>query len=200
MDTTMNTSSQKFTQFQIFDKENLGSVRTTVDKETGTVWFAVTDVCKILEIRNTTQATSRLDTDEKIRLTLCENESLRKGRGGARFLLFVNESGLYSLIFTSYKQKAKDFRRWVTSEVLPSIRQNGAYVLGQETLDPKEKERLLNQIKSLRNELKDLKDEYDDLRKDYRELFLSQFDTSKELVMDKAGYVVSKDLYNSMQK
>lgn len=80
-------------------------------------WFLAKDVCEILEIVNTTQAIAKLDDDERAMLNI--------GRQGDANI--IDESGLYSLIMTSRKLKAKRFKKWVTSEVLPSIRKTGSY-------------------------------------------------------------------------
>ena len=99
----------------------------TIAKE-GQAWFVAKDVCDILDIDNPSQAVARLDEDEKGITTTYTT-------GGARECLTVNESGLYSLIFTSRKPEAKRFRKWVTGEVLPAIRQTGRYV-GYSEKDP----------------------------------------------------------------
>ena len=91
----------------------------------------VSDVCRVLEIENSSQAVSRLDDDEK---GVTTNDPLR-GNGGKQTCRTVNESGLYSLIFTSRKPQAKAFKRWVTKEVLPAIRKTGCYQGGEETPD-----------------------------------------------------------------
>ena len=103
-------------RFQIFSKENLGSVRTIlVDNE---VWVCAKDVCDILEIKNVTQAVQRLDEDERSMFNI--------GRQGNTN--FINESGLYALIVRSDKKEAKPFRKWITSEVIPAIRKTGMYM------------------------------------------------------------------------
>ncbi|VTZ26120.1 hypothetical protein MPC4_110067 [Methylocella tundrae] len=89
------------------------------------IWFVAADVCEVLELKNTSQVISRLDNDEKGVHTV---ETLR----GAQELGVVNESGLYSLIFTSRKPESKKFRKWVTNEVLPSIRETGRYETGHQ--------------------------------------------------------------------
>ena len=112
---------------QIFKSEEFGEIRV-VEKE-GQPWFVAKDVCDILEIQNTTDATKRLDADEVTRFNL-------GGLTGETNL--VNEYGLYSLILGSRKPEAKKFKRWVTHEVLPSIRKNGGYIANQESLTPEQ--------------------------------------------------------------
>ena len=87
----------------------------TIAKE-GHAWFVAKDVCDILGIGDPSKAVSRIDDDERGTTTV-------RTAGGPQEVLTVNESGLYSLIFSSRKPKAKRFRKWVTSEVLPAIRQ-----------------------------------------------------------------------------
>ena len=96
------------------------SVRT-VTTEDGTPWFIAKDVCDILELTNTTVALEGLEEDERAKYYL--------GRQGSANV--VNEAGLYSLIFKSRKPEAKAFKRWVTHEVLPQIRQHGYYAAEQ---------------------------------------------------------------------
>lgn len=100
---------------------NSMTVRTVTDSA-GNPWFVAADVCKVLEIRNVSQAMTRLDDDEK---TLITNDG--QDFQAAPTMTIINESGLYSLILTSRKPEAKAFKKWVTSEVLPSIRKTGTY-------------------------------------------------------------------------
>lgn len=88
----------------------------------GEPWFVAKDVCDVLGIENNRNATSRLDDDEK-------GASIVRTPSGDQQMTTVNESGLYNLIFQSRKPEAKKFRKWVTSEVLPSIRKTGRYEL-----------------------------------------------------------------------
>ncbi len=97
------------------------SVQVITGKD-GEPWFVASHVCNILDHTNTSMAISRLDDDEKLVSTLLIS-------GQNREALLVNESGLYSIIMTSRKPEAKAFKKWVTSEVLPSIRKTGSYSL-----------------------------------------------------------------------
>lgn len=96
------------------------TVRSTLD-EVGSPWFVAADVCAALDLKNVTMALRRLDDDEQALTTI---EGLTKGNDQANI---VNESGLYSLILTSRKAEAKQFKKWVTGEVLPALRKNGKY-------------------------------------------------------------------------
>lgn len=95
-----------------------------VVKVEGNPWFVAKDVCDVLEIKNTTQVINRLDEDERAMFNI--------GRQGEANI--VNEFGLYSLILGSRKEEAKEFKRWVTHEVLPSIRKHGMYA-NEATID-----------------------------------------------------------------
>ena len=87
----------------------------TADDE---IWFALVDVCKILELSTPRRVAQRLDDDEK------RNFKLRLAGSDP---WFVNEPGLYHVILTSKSEKAIPFRRWVTNDVLPAIRKTGSY-------------------------------------------------------------------------
>nr|DAV31395.1 MAG TPA: repressor domain protein [Caudoviricetes sp.] len=100
---------------KIFNNEEFGEIRTVVVNDEP--MFCLTDICKALEIKNATDVAKRLDEDERTRLNL--------GRQGETN--FITESGLYAVILRSDKPNAKKFRKWVTSEVLPSIRKTGSY-------------------------------------------------------------------------
>jgi prophage antirepressor-like protein len=108
---------------QVFEDEEHNPFRTfDVD---GEPWFVLADVCRALDIKNVSDAATRLDGDEK--MTLALNEGQTGIRGGARSMNVINESGLYSVILRSDKPSAKRFKKWVTSEVLPSIRKTGRF-------------------------------------------------------------------------
>lgn len=102
-------------ELQIFNNEEFGEVRTVVLNSEP--MFCLADVCKALDIKNATDVAKRLDDDERTRLNL--------GRQGETN--FVTESGLYAVILRSDKPNAKKFRKWITGEVLPSIRKTGSY-------------------------------------------------------------------------
>jgi len=89
-------------------------------------WFVLKDVCSVLEIQNSRDVPDRLDGDEKAEVDLIYTSS--NGIKQRRKTTIISESGLYSVILRSDKPQAKPFRKWVTSEVLPSIRKTGGYV------------------------------------------------------------------------
>ena len=110
-----------------FNNAALGcSVRTVIINEEP--WFVAKDVCDALEIGNSRQAVSYLDDDEK---GVTTNDTL----GGTQQVSIINESGLYSLILRSRKPEAKKFKKWVTEEVLPTIRKHGIYATGEKLLE-----------------------------------------------------------------
>lgn len=110
---------------QVFQTEDRHDFRI-IDRD-GEPWFVLADVCRALEISNPRDAASRLDDDEKDAVAIAD------AIGRMQHSLIINESGLYSLILTSRKEAAKRFKKWVTSEVLPSIRKTGSYSIGRST-------------------------------------------------------------------
>lgn len=104
---------------KIFENNEFGEVRTTViDDEP---YFSLSDVCRILDIKNSRQAKTRLNDKGVITNDILTN-------GGTQKSDFINESNLYKLVFQSRKPEAERFADWVTSEVLPAIRKHGAYM------------------------------------------------------------------------
>ncbi len=108
-------------QLQIFkyEEENHLDDLTTIEID-GEIWFVASDVCALLGLSNPTTAIKPLDDDEKLTYEL-----LRAGQ--KRKVNMVSESGLYALIFKSNKPSAKKFRKWITKEVIPSIRKTGSF-------------------------------------------------------------------------
>lgn len=109
-------------EIQLFQKEEFGTIRTVVID--GEPWFIAADVCKILDIKNTTDALKKgLEDFEKARLNL----GLQGGETNV-----ISESGFYTLVLRSRKKIAQPFRIWVTKDVLPTIRKTGKYVAPSE--------------------------------------------------------------------
>lgn len=94
-----------------------------MDRE-GQPWFVAVDVCRVLGIANSRDAVSDLDDDEK-------GVAITDTLGGAQKAQVISESGLYALIFKSRKPNARVFRKWVTAEVLPALRQTGRYEVAE---------------------------------------------------------------------
>ena len=103
-------------------KFNNYSLRVITD-DNNQPWFIAVDVCNQLDLRNVSQALTRLDDNEKS--AIISNDVT----GRPQEMWFISESGFYSIVLSSKKQEAKDFKKWVTSEVLPSIREYGLYSL-----------------------------------------------------------------------
>ena len=122
----MNSNNQ-ITTFDHSSPELTASLRVIRDAS-GDPWFIAKDVCETLGLGNPTKALLALDDDEK------KTEKLSGFRGSGVNL--ISESGMYALVVRSNKAEAKRFRKWVTSEVLPSIRKHGAYVKGADQLAP----------------------------------------------------------------
>ena len=130
-------------ELQIFNNEEFGEIRTAVVNNEP--MFCLIDICKALEMSNPTMVAQRLDDDERTKLDL--------GRAGDTN--FITESGLYAVILRSDKPNAKKFRKWVTSEVLPSIRKTGSY---NKPMSTAEKIQLLAQGNEELNERVDMVD------------------------------------------
>lgn len=111
------------TEIQVFNF-NAATLHTLTD-ESGEPWFVAKDVCDILGIR-TNNLRTILDPDEISELS--NDYSIDIAQHGGRSPLIISEAGLYSLTLKSRKPEAKEFRRWVTHEVLPSIRKTGGYI------------------------------------------------------------------------
>lgn len=122
---------KKMNNMQIFKNEQFGEVRT-INKD-GEPYFVGKDVAVILGYAKPLNAlAAHVDEDDSLKQGLIDN------LGRIQETIFINESGLYSLIMSSKLPQAKQFKRWVTSEVLPSIRKNGGYIKDQETLTDEE--------------------------------------------------------------
>lgn len=121
-------------ELKIFKKEGFGEIRT-LDID-GEPWFVGKNVAMILGYSNTKDAiSSHVDDEDKQILQKSENTTFEIPNRG---MTIINESGLYSLILSSKLPTAKAFKKWVTSEVLPSIRKNGGYINGQSEMSPEE--------------------------------------------------------------
>lgn len=111
---------------QIFDSPDFGQIRTI--QQNGEPWFVGKDVADILGYQNGSRDVNR-HVDEDY-FQNYQNGTFESNRG----LTIINESGLYSLILSSKMPKAKEFKRWVTSEVIPAIRKTGGYIAGSENM------------------------------------------------------------------
>lgn len=107
-------------EIEVFRNDEFGEIRTAVVNDEPV--FCLMDICKALGMSNPTMVAQRLDEDELTKLNL----GSRAGETN-----FITESGLYAVVLRSDKPTAKKFRKWVTSEVLPSIRKTGAYSMAK---------------------------------------------------------------------
>ena len=113
-------------EIKIFENEEFGKVRTVI--KDGEPWLVGKDVAEILEYSNTRDAISRhIDSEDKTTVVISDSGSSYKSK-----TTIINESGFYSLVLSSKMPKAKEFRRWVTSNVLPTIRRTGGYVANED--------------------------------------------------------------------
>lgn len=135
----MTTPSTALKVFRFDNVATGDSFALSALEKDGQAWFVAADVCKALDIKNSSDAMSRLDDDEK---GVGNTDTL----GGRQQVALINESGLYSLIFRSRKESAKRFKKWVTSKVIPSIRQHGGYINGQEALNNEEQAQTLQVV------------------------------------------------------
>lgn len=125
----------------IFNYEG-NAVRTVL--RDGNPWWVLKDVCAVLEIGNSRDVMARLDSDEK-------GVDIIDTPGGKQEVSIINESGLYSVILVSRKPEAKKFKRWVTHEVLPSIRKHGLYAADELLANPDLWIKALQELKAERS-------------------------------------------------
>lgn len=111
---------------------NYNSNFVRIIDQNGEPWFVAKDLCEILGIENSRQALTRLDEDEK------NTVILNDGTPGNPNTAIVSESGMYALVLSSRKPEAKPFRKWVTAEVLPSIRKTGQYAIAPQQSQPQQ--------------------------------------------------------------
>lgn len=129
-------------EMQIYQDPRFGQMRAFL--RDGEPWFVAADVCAALEIKNGRDAMTRLDEDEK-------GVASTDTPGGSQKMSIVNEPGLYSLVLGSRKPESKAFKRWITHDVIPSIRRHGLYAT-ESTIeamlgDPDTAIRLLQEVK-----------------------------------------------------
>ena len=165
----MNEEVSFISEIKTFEHEKFGQIRFVdvifkdVKRENET-WFAAVDLCRVLGLTNPTMALENFDDDEKMTLSITEGHSGK--RGGAQFMNFVSEPGMYRLIFMSRKPEAKKFQRWVFHEVLPSIRKYGYYIAPHQIIRSVEGRKNFDALKAKYPkgavELKQIKFEYED--------------------------------------
>jgi anti-repressor protein len=162
--------------------------------ENDQIYFNLVDVCRVLDIKNPSQAASRLDEEERHMFNI--------GRQGN--VNFITESGLYTFILSSRKKQALDFKKWLTKEVIPSIRKNGLYVtndvLEKTLIDPDYIISILQKIKDQQKQLEENKKHVE-----FSEAFSHTKDTISILEMarliSKIGYPIGqKELFSYLRE
>lgn len=138
-------------EVKIFESKEFGEIRTIMID--GEPWFVGKDVAEILGYSNTRKALADHVDEEDKGVTKCDT------LGGTQELTVITESGLYSLILSSKMPNAKKFKRWVTSEVLPSIRKNGMYATDELLDNPDLLIRIATELKAEREKRKQLETE-----------------------------------------
>ena len=156
METTISNSLQTFTN------ETIGAnVRVVI--QNGEPLFVAKDVCKALDLSDTGRAVERLDSDESTRIEIDHPQSPQKNIE----VIVVNEYGLYNLIPGSRKPSAKQFKRWITHEVIPSIRKHGIYATDEAVdkiiNDPDFGIKLLQELKAERQRRAELQNRVENL-------------------------------------
>lgn len=191
-------------KFEIFSKKNIGKLSAAI-RDDGSVWFLAKDVAEILGMQ-AKNALRMLDDSDK-------EEVFTDIGNGRRKYQFVNEPGLYEMIFSSRKAEAKAFKNWVTHDVLPSIRKNGGYIIGQEELKGEDKEKLEEQIRQLAKQVNAYKEDgnlwmkmYFDIQADYvnavekiygkkkTDIDAPENSSEKEYVVTPEGWILPKNL------
>lgn len=124
-------------EIKIFENAQFGQVRTKMDAN-GEPLFCLADVCKAVGLTNPTSVKNRLDAEDVQVFDLHALNPTEVTIFGNAKANFVNESGFYDVLLQSTSPKVKPFRKWVTSEVLPAIRRNGAYVMDKADETPEE--------------------------------------------------------------
>ena len=177
---------------QVFTNQHFGQVRVVM--RDGDPWFVAADVCRALDVGNISQAVSRLEEDE---IHIILNDTNR----GKRRMAVVSEPGLYALVLGSRKPEAQSFRRWITHEVLPAIRQEGAYMtperLHKVLEDPDTLIALAQRLKLLQEKNRALVDENEALlpKADYfdrlvdHDVNLTLRETAKELGVKERSFI-----------
>lgn len=172
----------------VFKNEEFGEIRTL--EINGEPYFVGNEIATILGYKNTRDALMRhIDEEDK---DVVKYDTL----GGKQEMTVINESGLYSLIMSSKLHNAKKFKRWVTSEVLPSIRKHGGYIAGQEQMT--DEELMAKAVLMANSKIKELNKKNDELQAQN-----SQLTVANEIMKPKAEYfddLVDRNLLTSFRE
>lgn len=182
---------------RIFESSEFGNIRVLeIDNEP---WFVGKDVAMVLGYANSRKAlTDHVDDEDRT-----DGVTIRDSMGREQNPIFINESGLYSLILSSKLPNAKRFKRWITSEVLPSIRKHGAYatdeVIDNVLSDPDFGIKLLTELKNEREKNANL--EEDNERMKPKEIFADAVATSKtSILVGELAKILKQNGYDTGEK
>lgn len=171
---------------QIFENEKFGQVRVVEKNEE--YWFVANDVCDILNISNSRDALNRLDDDEK------DAVGIDDAMGREQWMNIINEPGLYSLILRSRKPEAKQFKRWITHEVLPEIRKTGQYSQKPQSVEDliimqaQSMKEMRQKVDQVEGEVDKVKQSMAEVRDDWRQYVNRVFSAIGRATGDYEGY------------
>ena len=165
-------------EVQVFNFEQMNVRTVEIDDE---VWFVAVDVAKALDIKNTTQALSRLDDDERAMFNI--------GRQGETNV--ISEAGLYRFIGGSRKKEAKQFMRWVNHEVLPSIRKTGGYQAQPALRLPENNAEMLQVVQNVNEETNKRIDEVETTVDELKDRFGLPASQAKSLEQARKRHIVT---------
>ena len=168
-------------EIKVFDNAEFGEVRTAVVNDEP--MFCLIDICKALELSNSRIVADRLDEDERRKLDL--------PRQGETW--FITESGLYAVVLRSDKPAAKKFRKWVTSEVLPSIRKHGMYAVDELIENPELAIKAFTALKEEREKNRALQAENESKQKE-----IATLDKENDLLAERALQWADRPLINAL--
>jgi len=147
-------------KFIIFDNSKIDII---IDKK-NIIWFNAKDICNVLKYKNSKDAIIKhVDKQDKIKLELI-NTDINKNKHPHS--IYINESGLYSLLFSCRLEICKKFKNWMTSEVIPSIRKFGFYEL---------KKKYKSKLKNVTNILENIQKEYDKIKNNLKKRKISKW-------------------------
>lgn len=179
------------TNLTVFNHADFGNVRAIGDSENPR--FCLADVCKVLELPQVAKVVQRLEDEVLSRHPIVDN------LGRTQEMYFVNEDGLYDVILDSRKPNAKKFRKWLTSEVIPSIRKTGLYINPNAPIDPNFLRRIADELEAKDKQIATLTEEKAKLKPkaDYCDLILQSKEALPVTVIAK-DYGMSAKAFNNL--
>ena len=176
---------------KVFNHADFGNVRAIGDSENPR--FCLADVCKVLELPQVAKVVQRLEDEVLSRHPIVDN------LGRTQEMYFINEDGLYDVILDSRKPNAKKFRKWLTSEVIPSIRKTGLYINPNAPIDPNFLRRIADELEAKDKQIATLTEEKAKLKPkaDYCDLILQSKEALPVTVIAK-DYGMSAKAFNNL--